>query len=411
MSYLDRKRAELLMENAGLDALVLFSPESFKYATGANAGVATMWRQAGAVAVVLPAAANEPETAVISDLFADDFSRNSAVRDVREIPIWVETATLDSIDNALSASEQIKISWQSTNRVDEFNRPTTFNPVDCYRHVAEALSERGLSNGRIGIEATAVSVADYPVMQSVLGTELIDATDVINQLKMVKTAEEIENLRQAVGLAEIGMTAIRDAVRAGISRNELASVWQSSIDEHKQNISLTGSWEYISVGPNPWGGNAVTQPGDLVKVDVGCLVDGYTSDSARTFCVGQPSSTQAQVFTALISGFKAGTNLLKPGTALSELHQVTTNAIRAAGFPGYTRGHFGHGLGASVGSEQWPFIAADSSVIFEEGMVMAFECPWYINGLGGMIIENQLLITNNGHEMMNTMPLELFCAS
>ena len=92
---------------------------------------------------------------------------------------------------------------------------------------------------------------------------------------------------------------------------------------------------------------------------------------------------------------------------LSEVHRATQDAIRSAGFPGYTRGHFGHSLGAGPGSEEWPFISADSSVVIEPGMVMAFECPWYLDGLGGMIIENQLLITETGHEMMNTLPLGL----
>ena len=80
---------------------------------------------------------------------------------------------------------------------------------------------------------------------------------------------------------------------------------------------------------------------------------------------------------------------------------------RGAGFPGYTRGHVGHSLGAGLGSEDWPFIAADSPVTLEPGMVMAFECPWYVTGLGGMIIENQVLITETGAEAMNTLPLGL----
>ena len=65
------------------------------------------------------------------------------------------------------------------------------------------------------------------------------------------------------------------------------------------------------------------------------------------------------------------------------------------------------GLGAGLGSEEWPFISARSEVVLEPGMVMAFECPWYIDGLGGMIIENQVLITEGGHETMNALPLDL----
>jgi Xaa-Pro dipeptidase len=136
-------------------------------------------------------------------------------------------------------------------------------------------------------------------------------------------------------------------------------------------------------------------------------VDGYSSDTGRTFVYDRPNRLQSSLFDALMSGFEAGSKLLAPGVALSEVHRVTQNAIRSAGFDRYTRGHFGHGLGAGLGSEEWPFISADASVEFEAGMVIAFECPWYIDGVGGMIIENQVLITETGHEMMNTLPLGL----
>ena len=77
MAHLDRKRAQRLMGEAGIDALVLFSPEAFRHATGASAGVATMWRRAGAVAVLVPADPGLPETAVVSDLFAPGFRQAS----------------------------------------------------------------------------------------------------------------------------------------------------------------------------------------------------------------------------------------------------------------------------------------------------------------------------------------------
>ena len=408
MADLDRQRAEVLMQQAGIDALIMFSPESFQYASGAPAGVATMWRSAGAVAVLVPAQATLPETAVVSDLFVDLFQRHSHIEDWRVSPIWVETTTLATVDTTLSATSAIANAWRDEGRLPEFNRPTTFNPDVCFQHLRQALEQHGLAGKRVGFEGSAVSVAEFAQLQEVLaGVELVDASDVIGRLKMVKSSREIDHLRQAVSLAEQGINAIRDAIALGVTRDELAEHWHRAIETHRGDIALTGSWEYISVGPDPWGGNKAIEPGDLVKVDVGCLVNGYTSDSARTFVFGQPTSLQTELYTALSAGFAAGRKLLQPGVALADVHKTTLSAIRAAGFPGYTRGHFGHGLGASVGSEQWPFIAADSNVVFEPGMVMAFECPWYINGLGGMIIENQLLITDDGHEMMNTLPLEL----
>lgn len=408
MAYLDRNTAEKRMADAGLDALILLSPESFYYATGAPAGVATMWRSAGAVAVMVPANAKEPETAIASDLFADIFRRSSHITDLRESPIWVETTTLDNIHSDLPAASLIQSAWDSAGRSANFNRPATFDPKVCYQHISDALTERGLAGGRIGYEATALTVSDYAVFQNALPrAKLIDASDVIARLKMVKSEPEIANLRQAVELAEHGICAIQQSIAPGVTRNELAQSWQLAIEQNRADVALTGSWEYISVGPDPWGGNKAIESGDLIKVDVGCLVDGYTSDSGRTFVFGTATQLQTDIFNALLAGFDAGTQLLRPGVALSEVHSATLAAIRRAGFPAYTRGHFGHGLGASVGSEQWPFISADATAVFEPGMVMAFECPWYINGLGGMIVENQLLITEDGHQMMNTLPLDL----
>jgi Xaa-Pro aminopeptidase len=78
-----------------------------------------------------------------------------------------------------------------------------------------------------------------------------------------------------------------------------------------------------------------------------------------------------------------------------------------AGYDQYGRGHFGHGVGSSIWSEEWPFISADADAVLEPGMVMAFETPWYIRGLGGFIIEDQVLITASGAEVMAPLPREL----
>jgi Xaa-Pro aminopeptidase len=123
--------------------------------------------------------------------------------------------------------------------------------------------------------------------------------------------------------------------------------------------------------------------------------------------LGAPSADQARAYAALRAGFRAGLAALGPGTPLSLVHRVTENAIRAAGIAGFTRGHFGHSLGAGLGSEDWPFISATSPVVAEPGMVLAFECPWYVTGLGGFILENQLLVTDDGIEVMNRLPEDL----
>ena len=105
--------------------------------------------------------------------------------------------------------------------------------------------------------------------------------------------------------------------------------------------------------------------------------------------------------------FDAGFALLRPGMRLADIYRTTSVSMWNQGFEAYGRGHFGHGVGASVWSEEWPFIAAKSDAVLEPNMVLAFETPWYIEGLGGFIIEDQVLITQSGCEVMAPLPREL----
>lgn len=399
MAHLDRARAGRLMAEAGLDALILLSPESFTHATGAAPGVGTMWRRAGAVAVLVPADPAVPEMAVVSDLFEAGFRAASHIADIRLSPLWVESVTLGkgSAAQALAARGGP-------------DRPETFDPGLCWRHLAAGLADRGLSGARVGVELAAISAADWPALATALATaRLSDGSGIVARCKMVKSAGEIALLRAAVALAEQGIAAVREAVAPGISRNDLAAVWSAAIAAGRGGAPLTGHWEYISVGPDPWGGNATARAGDIVKVDVGCLMGGYTSDSGRTFALGDPGPEARAVHAALMQGFRAGRAELGPGVALAQVHRAAQAAIRAAGLAGYSRGHFGHGLGAGPGSEEWPFISATAEVVAEPGMVLAFECPFYATGLGGFIIEDMVLVTETGAETLNRLPTDFVC--
>ena len=98
---------------------------------------------------------------------------------------------------------------------------------------------------------------------------------------------------------------------------------------------------------------------------------------------------------------------IAPGVPLRQAHRAATQAQHDAGPVGFTRGHLGHGLGHSLFSEQWPFIAADTDVPFEPEMVMAFEIPLYVTGVGGFNLKDQFRVTADGHAGMNTLPRSL----
>jgi Xaa-Pro aminopeptidase len=162
---------------------------------------------------------------------------------------------------------------------------------------------------------------------------------------------------------------------------------------------ITGQWEYTSVGPTPWTGGGIVQRGDVIKFDVGCLVDGYSSDSGRTYTCGPARPRTREIMRALSDAFAAGIEVLRPGYLLSDVHQRATDAMKRAGFDRFSRGHFGHSLGHDTFCEVPPFIASQAHTPIEPGMVLAFETPFYVDGEGGFIIEDQFLITDTGAQV------------
>ncbi|MER8399663.1 M24 family metallopeptidase [Mesorhizobium sp. M1348] len=136
-------------------------------------------------------------------------------------------------------------------------------------------------------------------------------------------------------------------------------------------------------------------------------MNGYASDMSRNFTFGPPSPEQAELHAIAERAFADGLAALMPGKPFAGVHHAASESLARQGLHSYRRGHFGHSVGHSVFSEQWPFISADSDVVIEAGMVLAFEIPLYIDGLASFNLEDQFLITANGPLPMNRLPRSL----
>lgn len=178
----------------------------------------------------------------------------------------------------------------------------------------------------------ASSAADWPALAAALvPAALADASQVIARRKVVKSPAEIALLRTSEGLAEQAISAVQQAIRPGVTRDGLAAVWADKVAANCGDTALTSHWEYISVGPDPWGGNATARLGDIVRVDVGCVMAGNTSDTGRTFALVDPGPQARAAHAALMRGFHAGRAELAPGVPLAQMHRAAQSAIRAAG--------------------------------------------------------------------------------
>lgn len=390
--FLDRRRASHLMEHEDLSALVLCQPETITWASGAFPGVASNWRRAGAAFLIVPADAGAPLTAIVGDLQAGSFAAASGLTDVRSHRIWVET------DRFPLASDKPR----------RAPRPAQYSLAESLGLLAEALREKHLS-GRIGLDMGFVPAADFAAFQG-LPFQWIDATRIVERLRAIKQPAEIERLRRAALHARAGLITLMDKIDAGMTADEMTRIWSAAAlaDATRQALPPPNScWAYIAVGGDGFAPGGPLARGDIIKMDVGCVIDGYSSDGARTAVLGTPSPAAQAIHDALNRSFDAGLALFEPGRSLHDIYHTVATTMWNRGYDTYCRGHFGHGVGASIWSEEWPFIADDADAVLEPGMVMAFETPWYISGLGGFIIEDQLLITETGAEVMAPMSREL----
>ena len=239
--------------------------------------------------------------------------------------IWVDTATVeahgpdDPLSQILSAAPQPP-------------RPSTFDARAAFGLLGEQLRARGLDKARLGADLGFVPAADLALLKDALPqATIVDGTDAIRRLRMVKTPAEIARLRAAVEISEAGLQASLAAIRAGVERQALSAAYAEAVHAAAAARGMAvGLWDYISVGPDPWGAGRPAQNGDILKFDVGVVIGGYSSDMARTVAFGPPSRAARELHAALLAGLEAGLARLGPGVRLADVHAVMLAAVRAA---------------------------------------------------------------------------------
>ncbi|RWX81803.1 aminopeptidase P family protein [Neorhizobium lilium] len=404
MSDIDRNYAQTLMREAGLDGLALFQPESFRYAVGAPAGVATMWGRAGAAIALVPADASITLGAVASDHAAAAIRAAAPDLDLRTHRIWIDmldltgTASIDDINAAYVRSGR------------SGPRPETFDKAVAFQLLGDLLKERGLAGARIGVDLEFVPAVDFEALKKALPKVVwLDGSPILRRMRTIKSAREIIRLRRAALAAEAGLVRMAAAVKPQAALPDLSAAWKEGALGYatENGFALSGHWDFISVGQNLADMAATVSPGALIKADVGALVDGYSSDGARTFTYGPAPALALEIFKALEAAFACGLEQLRPGNSFCSVHNAMLSSMRRDGFSEYYRGHFGHSVGGAVGMEEWPFFSASNCEVIQPDMVVALEAPFYGQGLGALMIEDQFLITQTGYERMTTLPWTL----
>ena len=262
---------------------------------------------------------------------------------------------------------------------------------------------------RLGFEAQGISVALFEQLQKQLQeVELVPIKDGLERLRGLKGDDEITLIKKAVQVAEGAWKKCLGMVKPGTREDELALVLEYCM----KNGGAEGVAFDIIVAAGPRAALPHAQPtkrsieeGDVVLFDFGARYRGYCCDESCTVIAGQATEEQKRIYTIVKDAHDKAIEQVKPGVRLAEIDAAARNHIDQAEHGE----HFGHGTGHGVGLavHEWPFVGKGSREVAEVGMVFTIEPGIYIPGWGGVRIEDMVLVTPDGCEVLTTIPKDL----
>lgn len=262
---------------------------------------------------------------------------------------------------------------------------------------------------RVAVEPSTLTLDQSLSVEQALGAAVVPVKGLGTAARQVKDAAEREKLRQATALAEASLTAVLPLLERGITESAFVAALEY---EFKKRGASGSSFSPIALfGPRsslPHGvpGEKALEHGDIVLLDLGCIRESYCSDLTRTFAFGTiPGAWFQEIYEVTLTAQLAALEAVKPGARCRDVDAVARDIISDAGYGPY----FGHGLGHGVGLEihEGPRLNQHSDAILEPGMAVTVEPGIYIPGQGGVRIEDLVLVTETGCEVLTTLPKEL----
>ncbi len=244
------------------------------------------------------------------------------------------------------------------------------------------------------------------LVKAVGGEENLEvASNLIRELRNTKNAQEIQLIREACKMADIGAKTASEVIKAGVTEKQVATEVEYAMRKAGSDgaafdtIIASG---YCCTYPHGSCMNRTIRDGDFVVADLGAIYKFYRSDITRTYMVGQLSDKQKRLYELVKSAYQKAFETIKPGVAASEVDKAARSTIEQAGFGQFFVHNLGHGVGLEV--HEGPVLSPDSKDILEADNVVTVEPGIYLPGFTGCRIEDTVLVTKDGAEKLTTSP-------
>ena len=380
-------RIKELLREKGLDGAIVSSPENFHYVTGFGGHQHTVSRQPGFTLAVMRADDKVPTHLTTMDFEAATFRIKAAGLNfvVDPYDTWVGLKTWDEIANGAVVPDKTAMD-SSMDKLIQFMKACD------------------LANKKVGIELDYLPVPYYKSLtEKFPEAEFVDISDLFVYARSVKQPDEIEMFRKLCRIADHGFTEVSKIAKIGVSERELVQCFRE--DVIKSGFCAPSSWSMFSTGPSSarltLPGDGVVKDGDVVKFDAGVNAefDFYTTDTSRAWIIGNGDPALLKLKDRLYEGQRRMIAAAKPGLPINELYHTAYDYVKEM-FPCYRRGHQGHSISMGPATAEAPYINASETRPLEAGMILAMEVPCYIDGVNGFNIEDMVLITEDGCEVL-----------
>ena len=279
----------------------------------------------------------------------------------------------------------------------------------------EALTGAASGAASVGLEAGDVTWAAVRTWEEVLAPRPLVATQgVVAGLRVVKDPGEIVRMGRAAAIADAALAAVLPLLHDAAGGAVLTESAFAAALDHAMRIhgaedrafeTIVASGEN-SAKPHARPGPRVIRAGDPVVVDFGATFDGYRSDMTRTFCIGgAPTGELAEVFAVVAEAQRAGVAVVAPAVVAGDVDRACRDRIAAAGWAERFEHGTGHGVGLDI--HEAPAVGAGSTAILQPGTVVTVEPGVYLPAVGGVRIEDTLVVTDNGSRPLTRFPKDV----
>ena len=276
--------------------------------------------------------------------------------------------------------------------------------TDLFEQVAKDLP------ARVGFDDQHLTVKQHRRLDELVGdaAELVPAGGILEDLRLVKDAEEVEKIRAAARLADEALLEVLADGIVGRTEREVAIDLEFAM--RRRGASGASFPSIVAAGPHGALPHAQPRdvsipPGTLVTIDFGAVLDGYASDCTRTFATGELDPRDRAVYDLVLRAQEEALDAVRPGPLGREVDAIARSIIEGAGHAE----HFGHGLGHGVGLEvhEGPRLSKQGETALTAGHVVTVEPGVYIPGHIGVRIEDLVAITEDGHDVLSSLPKDL----